>query len=227
MITDQVSSLLDIQRSLMQTGMEIRKIQPWDWIQPSWFNPVALSNKTIQVGSSDAFDPGTPIQFVQDNAPKYAVATSLTSNVLTLGGAPLSTTTPIQAMFVGKMYMGVDVKFSIAGDYASSIHNALRIVGRQLYTWGRSTAYLCRARAAHIDVAGTTQPEINIQVGGNDVFASDIVLSGTTSTWVDSGVTDVTYYQVDLDDDINVYVNKAGTGTAAEDLSVVLQFVME
>ena len=171
-----------------------------------------------------------PIKFKLSGSYYYALCTSITTTVLTIAGAPLTT----GAGALTELYYSdlpgqvIPIQLTIPGYFADASESALLSNDNYMYIkWMQSKAYLVLMSAVQKVIDTGSQNTINCAINSNNVFSTPLTLSGTGGTWVDTVVALTTAnYDVNYSEAIEIGVTKAGNGDC-RDLSVILVFVGE
>ena len=195
----------------------------------STFTYASASTFTVtdNVTNQELFAAGTPIKFRQAAGTwKYGVTTDYTTGTVTFSGAELTAVFDDELQF-GDYSRVENITYAVNGTYGNGVTVALLAEDLLMeYLWRYGNAYLVRAGHIHLVDDTTTNPEINVLVGGVTVFDTDDV---TALTWQYFPNTEVneTNYLINLDDPIEVEVAAAGVTGDASDLTLQLTFVFE
>jgi hypothetical protein len=197
-------------------------IEDTDW------NDQAPSTSTITMSADRTADirPGSPIKFTLSGTTYYAICTAITSNLLTIAGAPLTTGDgDLQALWFGPTNKVDQIDILIDGQFADAADSTL--IANDLNSamrWFKGEAYIVQVN--HIvgqEDSGATNPNINVTVDGSDVITSDdAVANSWQNTVVDINTSN---YQLSRLSDIEITSDAAGTNDDASDLTVSLVIV--
>lgn len=203
------------------------------------FSTTAASTSTITMVTDQTatIKPGMAIRFTLSGTVYYAVCTAITSNLLTIAGAPLTTTaSALTALSYGLLPPYVE-RIAIPGYWSDSADTAL-IASDLLtpYVWAGARAYLVRIRAYSrtVDSSASTYARVNARIGST---TTDYVSTsnsnaglqlGTAATWVATTIDIATAkYLVALGDTVELKTDGNGGNDDSADLFVELTFVYE
>ena len=173
-----------------------------------------------------------PVRYKLSGTYYYGRVKTITSNLLTIQGAPLTTGAGnlTELAFASSNLVSSMVLF-VSGAYASvTSTQLLRDIMRLRLNWQLPKAYLVYFNAIQDTNATTTQPKINIRIAGSDVSTNDTNLGVQLSTTLvenpDIAISTANY---DINPgeamEINCTATDAGTTNAAN-LTVTLCFVL-
>jgi len=203
-----------------------------DWIV--YHNtPTRISDSSFSVSdgaeNQDKFKVGRPIRFkATAGSYRYGQISSYSSGTVSFFGAAM-TTSYDDVVEIGPMAKVVQMDFFIAGTYGDGTTNFLLRDDMNTYTkWANGNAYLVKVAAVHKTVDSGTEPIISVFLGGSGALTAGITL-GATGTWVYTGVNhpNPSYYQVQINEAIEISCLTAGGTGDAEDLTVTCTFVLE
>lgn len=216
------------------------------WKQVFAINPTAPSTSTITTTEdlTTIIKVGSPVKFITTDAISgsgsgssadivevfYAMVTAVTSNLITISGAPLSTAAgQLLAVFVGEPELVAMLSMFVSGTYADGLDDDLLATDMlSPFKWMQSKYHLVRVSAVQMTVDTGTEPSINVQINNTDVLTTDIQL-GASGTWIDNSAVafDTDAYDANLDEEIEVACTVAGGTGDASDLTVQCYWVAE
>lgn len=186
-------------------------------------------SNTYQFTSNDSrLVAGTPIRFRQNNVLYYALVSTAAAGTVSIAGAALSTSYPIQTLAVGAAG-ALDIDwFLLPGSYASGKSAGAILQGR---TWLKGPSSLVGIIAKHTtNDTGGAQPRININIATAAVSTANTnngpILS--SSAWTPDATTPGTgnvaistaNYNAVLGSAIDLVLTVTGTNKDAVDLRV-------
>lgn len=221
--------------TLMQYIAGEVSLQPWTAVDASRYSTTPASTSTITMYNTDDFEVGYPVRYQYDGSVYYGIVTAVNANaLLTIAGAPLNGSYPLQNLYVGRPERVVNKHIFIDTPFAAAAQDILSTVTYERMRWEMAKAYLVTFAATSGTVdTGASQPKINVRVAGNLVSTNDsnsgLTLSGTAGTWTANSAVAVSTsaYDITRGDAIDVRCTSAGTNGDAECLSVELTFVLE
>jgi hypothetical protein len=172
------------------------------------------------------FAPGRPLKMVAGATTTYHLVESYTTGAVVLSGATLTDATEY-AISYGDFTRVQKIDVNLSGAFAgSATTTAIKSQTSDPLYWDLGPGVLCAVK--HIiqtedSAATTTQPAINVSLGGVDALSADDETATTRQTATCNA--DVEYGDV-----VEIEIVKATGGTPgddAEDLSVSLLFVLK
>jgi len=193
------------------------------WTEVTAFTATPASTSTITTTSdlTGTITKRDPLRYVIGGVTYYGIVTVITSSLITIAGAPLSST--ITALHYGDPTRVKTDTIVVNGYYADASNS--KLIESDLFMndgliWTNSKAYIVQISYLHaVNDSGATQPKINITNGGSDIITSDVSVS--TSSTVRTGININTYYLLSFGGYIEIDVTK-GTNGDAHDLTVYL-----
>jgi len=159
----------------------------------------------------------------------YGVVTAITSNLLTLAGAPMGG--DVTALYWCPAHHVRQLVVSVPGKFADAANTTLLKTDSKLsIDWDLGKAYLVRIRHIVVtDDTGANQPIVNVSVNGSAVGTSNTnaglaVAETWTSTVVDINTSN---YDINNDEAVEVITDASGSNDDAIDLTVSMTFVLE
>lgn len=202
------------------------------WNQIYAFSTTAASTSTITMTSdlTSSILPGHCIKFKLSGSYYRAICTAITSNLLTIAGAPLTTGAGDLTELYSTSMPSISETIVIDGAFADATDTALLLHDLNMsYIWPAGRAYLVQLsiRTTQDDSAASTQASINVSIAGSDVFST--ALTVPDGTYAKSVVAIITAnYDVNYGEAIELKVTAASGGTPAHDaknLTAILTFV--
>ena len=194
--------------------------------------PASTSTLTMTVDKTGTVKVGMPIRYTISSVVYYGICTAITSNLLTIAGAPMGgdVTKLEYGLPSSVQVVSLDVGDLYAEATSTTMLYSLMDIKR---LWRQGKAYCVTFSAMHKTVAGTTQAKINVLVNGQRVSTNDTNLGiqlSTAGTWVDNSAVAIstTYYDINPGEAIELECTAAGVGTPkGADLTVEAVFVLE
>jgi hypothetical protein len=228
----QILTAADLRREIGRANRLIRGGFRWSTVPPENYTREPLSTSVIAVPGdpSDIAPLGLPIKYQYGDVEYYGVVSAVTDGQITVAGAPLDTSMPIQSLWLGQPEGAVRVSWKIPGSYGASASDILDSINHEYARWEQAPAFVASFGVRHRTAATTTQPKINLKFGGSLISTND---SGNglqvETSWVLSGVTmNSATYRIERGAVLEVRCTVAGSGgTPAGDLSVSVTMVLE
>ena len=207
------------------------------WHAITAFNDQAASTSTITMTSDQTatIKAGCGIRFKLSGSYYYAICTAITSNLMTIAGAPLTTGDGDLTELYWTHIPAISKPFKIDGAFADATNTTgllasdVNIVGG--YQWEHGRAYFVRLNASCYNDTGspTTQATLNVKIGSNSVLSTALTIPD--GIWTGSGVVaNPSYYIINNGDILELTVTAASGGTPnndAKDLTAILVFIPE
>ncbi len=196
------------------------------------FNDQAASTSTITMitDQTASISVGMPIKTKVSGTYYYHYCTAITSNLLTIGGAPLTTGDgDLTELHFDVCRSPEQFEMFVPGNYADAADNDLLTNDSKApMRWRGKKAYLVAISGVQMGVDTTTEPKVNVQIGDASVLTQDsnngIQLS-TAGTHVDASIVgfNTTNYILEDKDELEAACTVAGgTGDA---LDLVLECI--
>jgi len=158
----------------------------------------------------------------------YGIVTAITSNLLTVAGAPLGG--DVTALYWGDPTRVVQVDFFIPGAFADAANTGLLASdARTKFDWNLTKAYCVQIRhTVRVDDSGANQPRVTISIAGSVVGTSNTNAGeAVAETWTSTVVgINTTNYDINRDEAIEVVTDANGSNGDATDLTVSAIFVV-
>lgn len=194
--------------------------------------PASTSTLTMTVDKTGTVKVGMPIRYTISSVVYYGICTAITSNLLTIAGAPMGgdVTKLEYGLPSSVVVMSLDVADLYAETTGTTLLYSLMDIKR---LWRQGKAYCVAFSGMQKTVASTTQAKVNLLVNSQRVSTADsgngIQLS-TAGTWVDNSAVAIstTYYDINPLEPIEIECTAAGVGTVkGVDLTIEATFVLE
>jgi len=192
--------------------------------------PASTSTITMNADLTAWLKAGVPIKFKLSGTTYYGILTAVAAGLLTIAGAPLTTGDgDLEELYIGSPDKVHVERFHIAGEYGDgAVATLLATDAKEAYEWERPPAYLVKYRAYSDTDGDTTDPKVNVTIGGNAVCTAntnDGLEMTAAQTWY-STVVDIntTHYSIAYDEAIEISTT---AGAGADDLTVLCVFVEE
>lgn len=197
-----------------------------DW----WFSissgytatPASTSTLTMTSDLTGTLQAGYGLKYTIGGTVYYGMITAITSTLMTIAGAPLSG--DVSNLYYTKTGM-IQMPILIPGYYEDANDTALIASDLgQTIRWQQGKAYLVNVQSKTRVADGSSNGTINARVAGSDVLSTALTLASTS--WVASVVAvTVANYDINYGEEVELNAVK-GTGGDAQDLSMVLTFVV-
>jgi len=156
---------------------------------------------------------------------------AITSNLLTVAGAPLSTSYDVTALYWCPPERVIQVDFFVSGTFADAANTGLLASDMNTaFDWNLAKAYcVCIRHKVKTDDSGANQPRVTISIAGA-VVGTDNSNAGqaVAETWTSTVVgINTTNYDINPDEAIEVVTDANGSNDDAVDLTVSAVFVLE
>lgn len=211
------------------------------WKSTSSFNSEPPSTSTITMTSdmTSIIKAGMPIKFVLGGTASnpgtyYAVCTAITSNLLTVAGAPLETDAgDLTSLYYDDVRPSVQLDFFIAGTYGDGIDtDLLQNDMNTTFKWQSSKAYLVTFSATQQAIDSGAEAKINIQINNAVVSTNDSnngIQLGDAFAWVDNSAVAIntSNYDVNRNEEVEINCTAAGASGDGAELTVSTLWVME
>ncbi len=189
--------------------------------------PASTSTLTMTADRTSIILVGSPIRYTISSVVYYGVVTALTSNLMTIAGAPLSG--DVTALHFSDSSKLAIIEQTIFGTFADAANTALiSSDGRSACKWQASKAYLVKiSHKVRVDDTGANQPQVTASVAGS-VVGTDNTNVGlpVAETWTDTVVgINVSNYDINPGEAIEILTDANGSNDDALDLVVSLVFV--
>ena len=191
------------------------------WTEITDFTATPASTSTITTTSdlTGSIAIRTPLRYAIGGTTYYGIVTAITSNLMTIAGAPLSST--ITSLYYGDVARVKTDVIVVNGYYADASNTTLiesDLFMKGGFIWTNAKAYIVAIGYLHAaNDSGATQPLLNFTIAGSDLLSSDASISTTLANSVVN--INSTNYDVNFGEAIEIDVTK-GTNGDSHDLSV-------
>ena len=203
------------------------------------FNDQAASTSTITMVTDQTANilPGMAIKFKLSGSYYYAICTAITSNLLTIAGAPLTTGDgDLTELYYCDLPDAVHVEeIVINGAFADNTTSTLieddLLLKGGIY-WKRSKAYCVQMAIICTDLDSgtvTTEAQLNAKINASDLFSSDLTVNTTlvnSVVNVNTSNYDINYGET-IELELAVLASGASPNNDAINLTVYLTFVTQ
>jgi hypothetical protein len=191
--------------------------------------PASTSTLTMTVDKTATIKVGMGLKYKISSTYYYGIVTAITSNLLTIAGAPLSG--DVSELYWCPPERVIQVDFFIPGMFADAANTALLNSDvNTAFEWNLGKAYCVLIRhKVKTDDSGAAQPHVTISIAGS-VVGTDNTNAGqaVAETWTSTVVgINTSNYDINQDDAIEVVTDANGTNDDASDLTVSAVFVLE
>lgn len=199
---------------------------------------------TMETDLTASLTAGMAIKLIDGSGTKHAQIYSISATKMVLAGAPLLSNSAITNLYYNPRGVMDPQLIVVSGAYGDGIDATLLASDMNQYkSWNAGNAYLVNFRARHKTDAGTTQPTVNVNLNGNAACAAAgrNGIQPLNANWIDCGMVpdasavannalvatiNETNYGITYHQAIEAACTVAGTGSAASDLSLELEFVL-
>ena len=210
-----------------------------EWTAITDFNDDPTSTSTITTTSdlTATIKVGMPIKFTLGGTASnpgtyYAICTAITSNLLTIAGAPLETDDgDLTALYYG---LAGNVKIetiAIPGYFADAANTTLLATDLLMsYKWLYKKSYLVKiSHIAKTDDSGANQPRVNAYVNSAAISTENTNAGrAVAETWTDTVVDiNASNYDINPGEALEISADANGSNDDAQNLTVMLTFVLE
>jgi hypothetical protein len=171
---------------------------------------------------------GSGLKYVISGVTYYGFVTAITSNLLTLAGAPLGG--DVTSLCWCDRNRLVQIDYPIFGAFSDAANTALiSSDGRSSFRWGLCTAYCVQiSHKVRIDDTGANQPRVTISINGSVVGTDNTNVGlAVAETWTSTVVgINTSNYDVNVGELIEIRTDANGSNDDAVDLTVQMIFVV-
>ncbi len=205
------------------------------WNSVSEFTTTAASTSTITITSdmTGSIYPGMGIKFKLSGSYYFAIVAAITSNLLTIAGAPLTTGAGDLEELYYTVIPSIQKEFVITGAFADATNTTLLATDLLItggFKWKGAKAYLVNMEIStgQDDSSASTQPTLNATIAGTNVFSTALTIPDGAYTETAVAVTTANY-DINESEILELSVVAAITTPAndAMDLFCILTFVPE
>ena len=208
------------------------------WIAITAFNDQPASTSTITMTSDQTatIKAGVGIRFKLSGSYYHAICTAITSNLMTIAGAPLTTGDGDLTELYWTHIQPIQIPYIDSGAFADATDTALLEHDLNMtggYKWFGGKAYLVllgiSTKGNDTGAGVTTQPAVNVKIAGSDVLSTALTIPDGVYTQSVVAITTANY-DVNYGEAIELSVSAASGGTPAndaKDLTAILVFIPE
>jgi hypothetical protein len=190
--------------------------------------PASTSTLTMGTDLTATIKVGYPLKYAIGGTTYYGIVTAITSNLLTVAGAPLGG--DVTALYYGNPERIIQATYAVNGYFADGANTTL--LQTDLLTdekWTQAKAYL--AMISHIvgtDDSGANQPRVTAYVNGAAVGTSNTNAGEEVAeTWTDTVVAiNTSNYDVNYGETVEIATDANGSNNDAQNLTVKLTWVL-
>jgi hypothetical protein len=200
------------------------------WTQETHFTatPASTSTLTMTADLTGTIFIGYGLKYIIGGTTYYGIVTAITSNLLTLAGAPLGGS--ITSLYWSTPTRVTQVDFFIPGAFADAANTTLLATdGHTKFRWGLTKAYCVQINhTVRIADTGANQSHGTASIAGS-VVGTDNTNAGLTFavTWTPTVVgINTTNYDINYGEAIEIVTDAAGSNDDAVDLTMSLVFVI-
>ena len=190
--------------------------------------PASTSTLTMTADATSYIKPGCGLKYTIGGLVYYGIVTAITSNLLTVAGAPFGGN--VTALFWSEPITIIQVDFLIPGTFADAANTGLLASDtRSKFSWGLGTAYCVQIKhTVRVADTGANQPNVTISINGA-VVGTDNSNAGlpVATTWTSTVVgINTSNYDINKGEAIEIVTDANGSNDNAQDLTVSVLFVM-
>lgn len=190
--------------------------------------PASTSTLTMTTDLTATIKVGYPLKYAIGGTTYYGIVTAITSNLLTVAGAPLGG--DVTALYYGNPERVIQATYAINGYFADAANTTL--LKTDLLAdekWTQAKAYL--TMISHIvgtDDSGANQPRVTAYVNGAAVGTSNTNAGEEVAeTWTDTVVAiNTSNYDVNYGETVEIATDANGSNNDAQNLTVKLTWVL-
>lgn len=200
-------------------------VSGWNQITAFTATPASTSTLTMTSDLSATIKPGYPLKYTIGGVTYYGYCTAITSNLLTVAGAPLGGS--VTALSYGDPTRVTQIQAQIPSTYEDASNTAL--IASDLKTsfiWSKSTEYLVQYSVYSYTADGSGDGKASVRINDTEVntSAGGLTIAAAT-TWYSTIVNiDSAAYDINYGESLEVTAVK-GTGGDATYLTVKMIFV--
>jgi len=203
----------------------------WKTVLDAYYTDTPTDTDTLAMSNTSDMAVGLPVRYTIGGTDYYGIVAAVVANTsIDIRGASLSG--DVTALYVGTPEMVHQETLFIGSTYGDGAADLLSADNNSARKWGGKAAYLVSIHMLHGSVdSGANQPKCNVKVNAVAVSSEDGgngVQLGAADTWVDGSAVaiDTAQYDLQYGEDLEVNCTVAGSNGDAEDLTVMLVFVL-
>ena len=216
--------------SVQPLGMKWQDAGGAGWTTETHFTATPLSTSTLTMTSdvTSTIKVGRGLRYTIGGVVYYGILTAITSNLLTLAGAPLGGN--VTALSWCDSARVVQVDFFIPGTFADAANSGLLASdARTKFSWGLGKAYCVQIKhTVRVADTGVNQSRGTISIDGS-VVGTDNSNTGLTyaATWTTTVVgINTSNYDINKAEAIEIVTDANGSNDDAQDLTMSAIFVL-
>lgn len=204
-----------------------------DWVPEINFTatPASTSTLTMTADQTGTIKVGNGLKYTIGGTSYYGIVTAITSNLLTVGGAPMGG--DVTALWWCPPWRVIQHDFYVPGTFADASNTALLDSdANTAFAWGASKAYLVRMSAYMKGIdSGANKDRVNITIAGSAVCTSNTnagLAPSSAKTWTHTVIDiNTSNYDINKDEAIEVTTDANGSNGNATGLTMRCIFVLE
>lgn len=200
------------------------------WTEETSFTgtPASTSTLTMTADRTGTIKVGMGLKYVISSVTYYGIVTAITSGLLTIAGAPLSST--VSELYWCDASRVIQADFFVPGAFADAANTGLLASdARTKFRWSLGQAYCVQIlHTVRVDDSGANQPRVTISINGS-VVGTDNSSAGqaVAETWTPTVVgINVSNYDINTGEAIEIVTDDYGSNNDATDLTVSALFVI-
>jgi len=204
----------------------------WSLVAAAGYTATPTDTDTLAMSDTSRMKVGLPIRYKISTTDYYGIIVAVVENTsIDIYGAPMSG--DLVTLHVGPAQRVVPVRYFVGGTYADVAEAALLAADMNTYeAWDIQAAYLVAFACIHKTPDTGTGPKVNVKVNGQLVSTHDTnngVQLGSGGVWVPNSpvAINVSNYDIQWHEPIEIAATVAGGTGDAEDLTVACVFVLE
>lgn len=218
------------------SGLFLRDDDTWaqagstSWTQETHFaaTPASTSTLTMTEDETATIKVGYGLKYTISGVTYYGIVTAITSGLLTIAGAPLSST--VSELYWCDASRVIQADFFVPGAFADAANTGLLASdARTKFRWSLGQAYCVQIlHTVRVDDSGANQPRVTISINGS-VVGTDNSSAGqaVAETWTPTVVgINVSNYDINTGEAIEIVTDDYGSNNDATDLTVSALFVI-
>lgn len=228
-----INTTKDSRRGLMNLSALVDEAVRWRFVPYRGVVDAVVTSSTFAVWDPTWWIPGMPLKWMTTGTTYYGIVHSVSGRIVTVRGASLSTTDPIDAMWLGHPELVVHKRMFYDGNFAAAPTGDKNLgLAHDICWWDGPPAYLVRVRAFCHTGSGDASPgtgNILISTGPRYLFSAAFNLPYTTlgGGTIATAVNASTYRVVDQEyTHLDLIAAEPGPGSSS-DLTLSLTFVLE
>ena len=194
---------------------------------------IGATPSIITMSNTGGLFVGLPVAYAISSTLYFGIITAVSANTsITVAGSGLAAGAVLDSLRIGTESMVRVESFYISGAYGASVDaGLLGTIMKTAYKWRYPRAHLVSFSVRHNTAAATTQPTINVKIGGNSVSTDNSnngIKPTTAGAWIDNTLASINSSNsgIDFDEAVEIACTVVGNPTGgALDLTVECVFV--